>query len=233
VAAALAAALLSGANCKYTGPTEVAGYVMLAEGETGDLRGTLVQFFDTTGFEGAALYSARADTSRFGYRVRFSVPDMPEGDFLVLAWRDSDTSGAVSDGDFVGVHGGRYEQRAAAERFHVYDDWTLVGMPDIQMYRHLRVEPEVAGVRDSGGTRVDFTYRLNHDVLLASLAVAVPGVGVLPDARAPGWKSADSTYDSRGWNLGGVSMPTGWYVLRFRGVFRGSEFAVDEAVRIR
>lgn len=233
-AAALAAALLlSASGCKYTGPTEVAGYLVLAEGETGDLRGTTVQFFDTTGFGGPVRYSARADTSRFNYRVWFSIPDIPEGDFYVLAWQDSDTSGTVSDGDLVGVHGGEYARRDSSERFHVYDDWTFVSMPDIQMHRFLRVEPTVEGGRDSSGTRVDLRYRMNHDLMLSSLALYVPGVGTLPGASAAGWKRADSVYESTGWNLGGQAMPTGWYVLRFRGQFEGDTFALDEAVRIR
>ncbi len=231
--AVLAAACLLAIGCKYTGPTEVDGYVVLAEGETGDVRGTEVRFFDTTGFDGPARYSAWAETSRFAYRARFSVPDIPEGYFYVLAHKDNDRDGRVSDGDLVGVHGGMYERRDSAEPFYVWDDWTLVRVPDILMHRFLRVEPAVEGARDSSGTRVDFSYRLNHDLLLASLAVLVPGVGTFPDASAPGWKTADTTYFSNGWNLGGRPMPLGWYVLRFRGTFSGDTFAVDRAVRIR
>jgi hypothetical protein len=228
-----AALLLSAPGCRYTGPTEVAGYIVLAEGETGDLRGATVQFFDTTGFRGPVLYSTRADTQGFSYRARFSVPDIPEGDFCVLVWQDNDASGTVSDGDLVGVHGGAYAGRDSAERVHVYDDWTLVMVPDIQVYRFLRVEAAVEGGRDSTGTRADFRYRLNHDIMLLSLALYVPGVGTLPDASAAGWKRADSVYETSGWNLGGQAMPTGWYVLRFRGLFDGDTFTVDEAVRVR
>lgn len=233
VAQIVAAILLLGSACKYTGPTEVAGYVVLAEGEIGDVRGTRVQFFDTTGFDGPVRYEAGADTSRFGYRAFFSVPDIPEGDFYVLAWRDSDADARVSDGDLVGVHGGSYAQRDSAQRFHVFDDWTLVSMPDIQMHRYRQVLATVAGERDSTGTRVDLTYRLNHDLSLTSLAVLIPGAGIFPDASAPGWKWRDSTYVSRGWNIGGRAMPTGWYVLRFRGEVCGDTFAVDQPVRIR
>jgi hypothetical protein len=229
----VAATLLLCSACKYTGPTEVAGYVVLAEGETGDVRGTRVQFFDTTGFDGPVRYEAVADTSRFNYRAFFSVPDIPEGDFYVFAWRDTDDDARVSDGDLVGIVGGQYARRDSVQRFHVFDDWTLVSVPDIQLYRYRQVLATVAGERDSTGTRVDLTYQLNHDLLLTTLAVLIPGAGTFPDASAPGWKWRDSTYASRGWNLGGGSMPTGWYVLRFRGEVDGDTFAVDQPVRVR
>jgi hypothetical protein len=228
-----AALMLPCAACKYTGPTEVAGYVVLAEGEVGDVRGTRVQFFDTTGFDGPVRFEAAADTSRFNYRAWFGVPDIPEGDFYVFAWRDSDADARVSDGDLVGIVGGEYARRDSAQPFHVYDDWTLVTVPDIQLCRYWQVEAAVTGGRDTTGASADFTYQFNHDLLLTSLAVQIPGAGTFPDAGAPGPKSADSVYASQGWNMGGSPMPTGWYVLRFRGEFHGDTFSVDQAVRVR
>lgn len=229
----LLAVLVVVTACRYTGPTRVEGNLVLAAGEVGDLRGAEVWLYDTTGFDTPVLWRSRADSAGFNYRVRFRFPDVAGGDYLLFAWQDCDGSGTVSDGDIAGVLGADYDKRDSALSFHVWDDWTLVEVPDVVMRRIRRVEPTVLAESDSARTTVGFSYRFNHDVLLGSLEIVIPGVGSFPDARAPGLKLADSSYASTGWNLGGAVMPTGWYVLRFRGLFSGDTFAADRAVRLR
>lgn len=216
------------AGCRM--PTTVYGRLVLKPGESGDVRLARVELHDTVAWDSAPLYELSPDTGGLFYRVAFEFPVVAPGPYYVLAWQDRDGDGRVSDGDLTGVCGGRHRPGWPGEPVIVYARWT-VDAGDIEMATYEVVEVKATGTRSQSGDTTIFAYSFNHDVSLNSLVVTFPGQPPLPDANAPGDKTADSTYLSGGWSMGG-SMPSGLHQLEFRGVFEESSFVLRAAVRV-
>jgi hypothetical protein len=161
----------------------------------------------------------------------FEFADVIEGYYYVLAWKDLNGDGVVSDKDIVGVHGGSYKPGYGGSMVTVNKGKTTdVGEIEMLIYKELKIA--ATGVRTNGEQVTEFSYSFNYDVTLTSLTIAWPDGGSNSDPGAPGTKIAGTTYTSI-WNAGGVEMPVGNHILTFVGTFDGVAFDVDVQVGVQ
>lgn len=210
--------------------TQLVGTLVLQNGQPGDVQDSRVQLYVTPDLSGDPVYevSSRPNTPESS-PFEFTNPD--SGSYYLLAFKDRDGDGAVSDSDIVGVHGGTYRPGYGGLAINVVEDeMTDVGEVAMRVYKELEIA--ASGERVNGRTQTDFTYTFSYDVTLAELTITFPGYSPVVDPLAPGVKTAGTDYYSNGWEIGGDEMPTGEHTLRFVGTWEDGDFDISVAVDI-
>jgi hypothetical protein len=214
-----------------TKPTKLIGTLKLQAGQTGDVQNTRVELYESSDLTGSPVQFVASKASGSANSSDFEFVDVIEGYYYLLAWKDMDNSGAVSDGDIVGINGGTYRPGFGGDRIIVTKGKTTdVGDITVLMFEQLIIS--ASGMRVNGGTETNFSYSFNHDVTVTGLTITFPGFAPVNDPDALGARTAGTTYTSNGWNNGGVVMPTGVHNLNFTGTWSGGAFAVDVPVTI-
>jgi len=230
-----AVALIAVAVVSFTGcdtATKLIGTLILQTGQTGDVQNCKVQLFVSQDLTGNPVKEVGSQQSGNTTRSPFEFTDIVEGYYYLLAWKDLNGDGVVSDKDIVGVHGGTYEPGYGGSQVTVTEGKTVdVGEIVMMIYKELKIS--ASGSRSQGGTVTDFTYSFNYDVTLTSLTIYFPGFNPANDPDAPGAKTAGTQYTSEGWNAGGAVMPTGDHTLNFVGSWEGVAFDIDVIVNVQ
>lgn len=222
----VAVALLAGC----TKPTKLTGTLLLQPGQTGDVQNSRVELYEKADLTGTPVKFV-ASTNNTISNSPFEFTDVIEGYYYILAWKDLNGDGVVSDKDIVGVHGGTYKPGYGGTMVTVNKGKTTpVGDIEMLIYKELKIA--ATGVRTNAGLVTEFTYSFNYDVTLTSLTIAWPGGGSNSDPTAPGAKTAGTQYESI-WNAGGAEMPAGSHILTFVGTFEGVAFDFDVAVGVQ
>jgi len=155
----------------------------------------------------------------------FEFDNPVEGYYYLLAWKDLNQDGVLSDKDIVGIHGGEYRPGYGGSQVTVKDGQTT-DVGDIVMLIYKQLKISASGERVNGATQTNFTYSFNYDVTITSLTITFPGFTPVVDPDAPGAKTAGTSYHSEGWKTGGAQMPTGSHTLEFVGSWEGTAFDI-------
>lgn len=226
---ALPVVLLSLAGCDRT--TGLTGTLILQTGQTGDVQNCRVQLFLSSDLTGNPVKEVASQSGGNASRSEFEFADILPGYYYVLAWKDLNGDGRVSDRDLVGVHGGTYRPGHGGSQVTVSEGKvTDIGEIVMMIYKELLIT--AAGSRSQGGLVTDFNYSFNYDLTLSSLTITFPGYDPVTDPDAPGPKTAGQTYLSEGWHAHGEPMPTGEHLLRFQGTWEGAAFDITVAVTV-
>jgi uncharacterized protein (DUF2141 family) len=211
--------------------TKLTGTLILQTGQTGDVQNCKVQLFVSQDLTGNPVKEVGSKQSGDMTRSPFEFTDLVPGYYYLLAWKDLNGDGVVSDKDIVGIHGGSYRPGYGGSQVTVTDGKTTeVGEIVMLIYKELKIS--ASGSRAQGNTVTNFTYSFNYDVTISSLTIYFPGFNPVTDPDAPGAKTAGTQYTSQGWNAGGATMPTGDHTLNFKGSWDGVAFDVDVIVTI-
>jgi len=225
----LAAGAFMGSLCSKE--TKLIGELILQTGQTGDVQNCRVQLFEKSDLTGTPVKEVRSQTSGDATRAPFEFTDIIPGYYYLIAWKDLNADGELSDKDIVGVHGGEYRPGYGGTQVTVSEGKTMdVGEIVMLIYKELKIT--ATGSRSQGGTVTDFSYTFNYDVTLSKLTITFPGYGDYEDQNAPGAKTAGTAYKSEGWNAGGDPMPTGDHTLNFVGLWGSVAFDVDVIVNV-
>uniref|UniRef100_A0A7C4CD23 Uncharacterized protein n=1 Tax=candidate division WOR-3 bacterium TaxID=2052148 RepID=A0A7C4CD23_UNCW3 len=231
VLALLAAAIVALPGCSK--PTRVIGRLVLAPGQTGDVQNCRVELYVSSDLTGNPVKFVASEASGQANQSPFEITDVIEGYYYLLAWKDMNGDGVVSDKDIVGVHGGTYRHGYGGTQVTVTKGQTK-DVGDIQMMIYKELKATASGSRSQGGTVTDFSYSFNYDVTLSKFTVEFPDEpGVeYEDPGQIGAKLAGTTYQSAGWNMGGLPMPSGNHILRFTGTWDGTAFTLAVNVSV-
>lgn len=226
--AMLAVLVLGLAGC--TKATKLIGTLILQTGQSGDVQNSRVQLFvsqDLTGNPVKEVASKQNNT----VNSPFEFTDVVEGYYYVLAWKDLNGDGVVSDKDIVGIHGGTYRPGYGGTQVTVQTGKTTdVGEIVMLIYKELDIT--ASGQRVNGNTETNFTYSFNYDLTITKLTITFPGYTPIEDPDAQGAKTAGVQYHSDGWNVGGGVMPTGSHTLNFEGTWEGTNFDIDVIITV-
>jgi hypothetical protein len=204
--------------------SKLVGTLILQTGQSGDVQNCKVQLFVSSDLTGSPVMEV-ASKQNTTVNSPFEFTDPVEGYYYLIAWKDLNGDGVVSDKDIVGVHGGTYRPGHGGSRITAKDGTTTdVGEIVMLIYKELKIS--ASGERVNGGTETNFTYSFNYDVTITSLTITFPGYVPVIDPAAPGAKTAGTSYHSDGWNTGGNQMPTGTHTLEFIGTWEGTAFDV-------
>lgn len=226
-------AALAGTGCDRTdAPGAVRGYVIFRNGDSGDVRGSVVELRRTNDITDPPGYSVRVDSGNRFYRAPFVIGDVEPDSYFVLTWQDLDGDETLSDGDLVGEFAGSYRRDEFGARVYVGAGDT-VDVGSLELGRLVQLTVDVSAARLDSGRVLQFSYRFNHDVTLELVSAAFPTGDTLPDPDAVGERLADSTYAGTAWRLGDPFMPVGWYGLVFYGRLNGAPFAHGVSVFVR
>ena len=213
-----------------TKATKLTGTLVLQPGQTGDVENTRVALYEKADLTGTPVAFVASKTNTIS-NSPFEFDNVLEGYYYVLAWKDLDGNGVVSDKDIVGVHGGTYVPGQGGTQVTVVKGQTTdVGDIEMLIYKELKIS--ASGALANAGTETGFTYSFNYDVAVTSLTITFPGFAPLTDAGAVGAKTAGTIYHSDGWNNGGAQMPTGAHTLEFVGTWDGGAFDVVVTVNV-
>jgi hypothetical protein len=213
-------------SCTKT--TKLTGTLVLQPGQTGDVQNTRVELYQKADLTGTPVAFVASKTNTIS-NSPFEFTDVIEGYYYVLAWKDLNGDGVVSDKDIVGVHGGTYVPGQGGTQVTVNKGQTTdVGDIEMLIYKELKIS--AGGSRSDGGLQTDFSYSFNYDVTLTSLTISWPGGGANVDP-SPGAKTANQTYTSS-WRAGGNVMPTGIHNLEFVGTWDGGTFDIIVPVNV-
>lgn len=227
VLAVAAVALVAGC----TKATKITGTLLLQAGQTGDVQNCRVELYEKSDLTGTPVQFVSSENSGSAANSPFEFADVLEGYYYLLAWKDLNGDGIVSNGDIVGVHGGTYTPGQGGTQLTVTKGKTTdAGNIEMMIYRELLIA--ASGVRVNGGTETNFSYSFNYDVTITSLTITFPGFDPITDPDGPGAKAAGTTYNSDGWNTGGGVMPTGAHTLEFVGTWVGGAFDVVVPVTV-
>jgi len=207
-----------------TKATKLTGTLILQTGQSGDVQNCRVQLFvsqDLTGNPVMEVPSKQNTT----VNSPFEFDNPVEGYYYLLAWKDLNQDGVLSDKDIVGIHGGEYRPGYGGSQVTVKDGQTT-DVGDIVMLIYKQLKISASGERVNGATQTNFTYSFNYDVTITSLTITFPGFTPVVDPDAPGAKTAGTSYHSEGWNTGGAQMPTGSHTLEFVGSWEGTAFDI-------
>ncbi len=212
-----------------TKATKLTGTLILQTGQSGDVQNCKVQLFVSSDLTGSPVKEV-ASQQNTTVNSPFTFDDPVEGYYYLIAWKDLNGDGVVSDKDIVGVHGGTYSPGHGGSQVTVKDGQTTdVGEIVMLIYKELKIS--AMGERVNAGTETNFTYSFNYDVTITSLTITFPGFTPAVDPDAPGAKTAGTSYHSDGWQSGGVN-PTGAHTLEFVGTWEGTAFDVIVTVVI-
>jgi hypothetical protein len=213
-----------------TKATKLTGTLILQTGQSGDVQNCRVQLFVSQDLTGNPVMEV-ASKQNTTVNSPFEFDNPVEGYYYLLAWKDLNGDGVVSDKDIVGVHGGTYSPGHGGSQVTVKDGTTTdVGEIVMLIYKELKIS--ASGERVNGGIQTNFTYSFNYDVTITSLTITFPGFTPIADPDAPGAKTAGTSYHSEGWNTGGSPMPTGNHTLEFVGSWEGTAFDIIVTVAI-
>ncbi len=228
--AVVAATALVFVNCEKQ--TKLTGTLILQTGQSGDVTNCRVQLFVSSDLTGSPVKEV---ASQPGNTVRsaFEFEDVLPGYYYLLAWKDLNGDGVVSDRDIVGIHGGTYRPGYGGSQVTVIDGKTTdVGEIVMLIYKELKIT--ASGSRAQGGTVTNFSYTPNYDLTITRFSIVFPDEpGVeYEDSRQVGTKTGGQTYTSDGWNMGGAPMPAGNHILRFQGMWEGAAFDISVTVNV-
>jgi len=211
-------------SCTTVEATKLIGTLILQTGQSGDVQNCKVQLFVSDDLTGSPVKEV-ASQQNTTVNSPFEFTDPVEGYYYLIAWKDLNGDGVVSDKDIVGVHGGTYSPGHGGSQVTVKDGKTTdVGEIVMLIYKELKIS--ASGERVNAGTETNLTYSFNYDVTITSLTITFPGFTPTTDPAAPGAKTANTSYHSDGWNAGGIQMPTGAHTLEFIGTWEGNAFDV-------
>ena len=217
-----------------TQPTAVSGTLKRESGIQGDVRGSRVELHELFDLSDAPAYSVESEQGEDARFSDFRFEEVAPGEYYVLAWKDIDGDGAVSDGDLAGVRGSRYKPESGGTPVEVTEGFQA-NAGAIELFEYYEPLDSVYGLRSfPAGDTTGFAFSFKHDLELRSLSIAFPGLGTFTDPEAPGEKFAGEWYFSGNWSLaGGEEMPSGTHVLSFRGTLEGEAFVVYEEVEVQ
>jgi hypothetical protein len=217
-------------NVSVASSARLVGTLLLQTGQSGDIQNSRVQLFVSPDLKGNPTMEV-ASRQNTTYNSPFEFTDLVEGNYYLIAWKDLNGDGVVSDNDIVGIHGGSYRPGHGGTPVSVPGGKTTdVGDIVMLIYKELKIS--ASGERVSGGTETNLTYSFNYDVTLTSLTITFPGNSPVTDPGAPGAKTGGTTYHSDGWNNSGNPMPTGDHTLEFVGMWEGYPFDIIVTVNI-
>ena len=213
-----------------TKATKLTGTLILQTGQSGDVQNSKVQLFVSQDLTGSPVMEI-ASKQNTTVNSPFEFADPVEGYYYLIAWKDLNGDGVVSDKDIVGIHGGTYRPGYGGSQVMVKDGQTTdVGDIVMLIYKELKIN--ASGSRPSGGAETKFSYSFNYDVNVTSLTITFPDYNPITDAPAPGAKTAGTAYDTDTYNIGGAPMPTGNHTLEFVGTWEGTAFDIIITVAI-
>jgi uncharacterized protein (DUF2141 family) len=213
-----------------TKATKLTGTLILQTGQSGDVQNCRVQLFVSSDLTGSPVKEV-ASKQNTTVNSPFEFTDLVEGYYYLIAWKDLNGDGVVSDKDIVGINGGTYRPGYGGSQVEVKDGKTTdVGEIVMLIYTELKIS--ASGALANGGTETDFTYSFNYDVTLTSLTITFPVYGAQVDVSSPGAKTAGTPYYSNGWNNGGGAMPTGAHTIEFVGTWEGGVFDIVVPVTV-
>jgi len=213
-----------------TKATKLIGTLILQTGQSGDVQNCKVQLFVSQDLTGSPVKEV-ASKQNTTVNSPFEFTDLVEGYYYLLAWKDLNGDGVVSDRDIVGIHGGTYRPGYGGSQVTIKDGKTEdTGEIVMLIYKELKIS--ATGERVNAGTETNLTYSFNYDVTITSLTITFPGFPPATDPDAPGAKTAGTSYHSDGWNAGGALMPTGDHILYFVGMWEGNAFNVNVIVPV-
>ncbi len=212
--------------------TKVIGTLLLQPGQTGDVQNCRVELYEKADLTGTPVKFVASKASGQANRSDFEFTDVIEGYYYLLAWKDLNGDGVVSDKDIVGVHGGFYRPGYGGTQITVKaGQINDVGEIEMLIYKELKIS--ASGSRSGDHLTTTFTYSFNYDVTLTSLTITFPGYQPVQDPDAPGTKTAGTQYTSGPWHdAGGNPMPTGTHTLQFVGSWEGTSFDITVTVVI-
>ncbi len=215
-----------------TKATKIIGTLILQTGQSGDVQNSKVQLFVSQDLTGSPVKEV-ASKQNTTVNSPFEFTDLVDGYYYVLAWKDLNGDGEVSDKDIVGIHGGTYRPGYGGSQVTVTSGKTTdVGEIVMMIYKELILT--AAGARSGGGAVTDFSYSFNYDVTITHFGVYFPdepGVEYTDD-RQLGARTAGVTYYSDGWNMGGAPMPTGQHILNIMGTWETTAFTFVDTVNV-
>ncbi|MFO7651689.1 MAG: hypothetical protein R6X13_10175 [bacterium] len=214
---------------KQTGLT---GTLILQTGQSGDVTNCRVQLFVSSDLTGSPVKEVASQPGNT-VRSEFEFEDVLPGYYYLLAWKDLNGDGVVSDRDIVGIHGGTYRPGYGGSQVTVIDGKTEdVGEIVMLIYKELKLT--ASGVRTQGGTVTDFSYSPSYDITISRFSIVFPDEpGVeYEDNRQVGAKTGGQTYMSDGWNMQGAVMPSGNHILRFQGTWETTAFDISVTVNV-
>lgn len=214
------------------GPAAVRGYVILRDGDSGDVRGSVVELRRTNDITDPPAYRVTVDSGNRFHRASFAIGDVEPDSYFVLTWQDLDGDETISDGDLVGEYAGAYRRDEFGTRIRVSAGDTA-DAGSLELGRLVQLTVDVSAARLDSGRALQVSYRFNHDVTLELVTVAFPAGNTLPDPDAVGERLADSTYAGTIWRLGDPFMPGGWHGLVFYGRVNGVSFVRGATVFVR
>jgi hypothetical protein len=213
-----------------TKATKLTGTLILQTGQSGDVQNCKVQLFVSSDLTGSPVKEV-ASQQNTTVNSPFTFDDPVEGYYYLIAWKDLNGDGVVSDKDIVGVHGGTYSPGHGGSQVTVKDGQTTdVGEIVMLIYKELKIS--ASGERVNGGIETNFTYSFNYDIKITSMTITFPGFTPIADPDAPGDKTAGTSYHSDGWHANGAQMPTGAHTLEFIGSWEGTAFDVIVTVTV-
>ncbi len=211
-----------------TKATKLTGTLILQTGQSGDVQNSKVQLFVSQDLTGSPVMEV-ASKQNTTVNSPFEFTDPVEGYYYLVAWKDLNGDGVISDKDIVGIHGGTYSPGHGGSQVMVKDGQTTdCGEIVMNIFKELKIS--ASGSRANGGIETKFAYSFNYDVTITSLTITFPGYNPIADAPAPGAKTAGTSYDSDTYNLGGDPMPTGAHTLHFIGTWEGNAFDITVTV---
>jgi hypothetical protein len=215
-----------------TKATKLIGTLILQTGQSGDVQNCKVQLYVSSDLTGSPVKEV-ASQQNTTVNSPFEFTDPVEGYYYLIAWKDLNGDGVVSDKDIVGIHGGTYRPGYGGSQVTVKDGKTEdVGEIVMLIYKELKIS--ASGSRSQGGAVTDVSYSFNYDVSLTRFSIVFPDEpGVeYEDSRQLGARAAGTTYTSDGWNIGGGQMPTGSHIVRFQGTWDLTAFDVSVTVAV-
>jgi hypothetical protein len=225
---AMLALLVIAAGCERT--ATLRGALVLKPGESGDVRSSRVLLYASSDSVPEVVLETRSAQTSVLFRSTFVFEELDEGVYRILAWKDIDNDGSITDGDLAGVAGGQYDSAYLGEEVGVIGGQENdIGVIEMQAYRRLAVQS--SGWRNDSLTSTSFSYSFNRSVVLKSLTIGFPVFGEYTDLAAQGTKEAGVQYQSSGWSFG-PTMPAGQHVLGFKGVWDGKSFSLEVPVQV-
>lgn len=212
-------------SCDLFGGTGVKGKLIIEPGQTGDVRNARVELYEKSDLTGDPVKYAQSESGGIDEtEAEFEITDVLAGYYYLLAWKDIDGDGDISDGDLVGVYDGTYTLGEGGQQLTI-EDGKMVDAGNISM--RIFVEP-VAVVASGeiktdweGDPYVDYSYTFNKDVTLSSVYQSDPD---FPDPYLiegeNGTRTGGQTYiiqEFYWWDGYDYYVPRGTHTLRFQG----------------
>lgn len=222
--------LVVGIGCsKKTG---IKGKLILQVGQTGDVRNSKVQLFETTDFTGTPIKEVKSDATGVDQTVAdFEVTDVVEGYYYLLAWKDLNGNGDIDNLDIVGFHGGTYIPGQGGTQVTVKEGkMTDVGNIEMLILKELILT--VTAARDAD-EYITFSYSFNDNCTVTDWGLTGPGGITGDDDTQNGAKTANTTYTSGPWSYGnGDPLPVGAYIVTITGSYNSNTFTLTYTLSI-